>query len=204
MQEIVETGTGTSLAVEAAGQGETLLLIQGMSGHGAMWGAALVDELARDFEVVTYDHRGIGESARADDPFSIADLAADAAGLLTALGHESAHVMGISMGGMVAQELTLRAPERVRSVTFGCTTPGGPGAFDAPGPGRMVEAIGTRDAEHATRVGFEVRLEVTPDDVLHPEPVQVALTRTEARALDLHPGDRVWLRPAVGAQAVGG
>lgn len=55
-----------------------------------------------------------------------------------------------------------------------------------------------------TRVGFEVRLEITPDDVLHPEPVQVALTRTEARALDLHPGDRVWLRPAVGAQAVGG
>ena len=53
-----------------------------------------------------------------------------------------------------------------------------------------------------TRVGFEVRLEVTPDDALHPEPVQVALTRTEARALDLHPGDRVWLRPAVGAQSV--
>ena len=53
-----------------------------------------------------------------------------------------------------------------------------------------------------TRVGFEVRLEITPDDVLHPEPVQVALTRTEARALDLNLGDRVWLRPAVGAQSV--
>ncbi|WP_425545844.1 TOBE-like domain-containing protein [Aeromicrobium alkaliterrae] len=53
-----------------------------------------------------------------------------------------------------------------------------------------------------TRVGFEVRLEVTPEDALHPEPVQVALTRTEARALDLHVGDRVWLRPAVGAQSV--
>ncbi|MCK5892296.1 TOBE-like domain-containing protein [Aeromicrobium sp.] len=53
-----------------------------------------------------------------------------------------------------------------------------------------------------TRVGFEVRLEITPDDVLHPDPVQVALTRTEARALDLHLGDQVWLRPAVGAQTV--
>lgn len=53
-----------------------------------------------------------------------------------------------------------------------------------------------------TRVGFEVRLEITPDDVLHPDPVQVALTRTEARALDLNLGDRVWLRPAVGAQSV--
>lgn len=158
MQEIVETGTGTSLAVETVGEGESLLLIQGMSGHGGMWGSALVDELARDFEVVIYDHRGIGESARAEDPFSIVDLADDAAGLLTALGRDSAHVMGISMGGMVAQELALRAPDRVRSVTFGCTTPGGPGAFDAPGPGRMVEAIGTRDPEHATRVGFEVNV----------------------------------------------
>ncbi|MDF1706023.1 MAG: alpha/beta hydrolase [Aeromicrobium sp.] len=158
MQEIVEIGTGTSLAVETAGAGETLLLIQGMSGHGGMWGPALVDELARDFEVVTYDHRGIGESARADDPFSIADLAADADGLLAALGRESAHVMGISMGGMVAQELVLRCPERIRTVTFGCTSPGGPGAFDAPGPGRVVEAISTRDPELATRVGFEVNV----------------------------------------------
>lgn len=53
-----------------------------------------------------------------------------------------------------------------------------------------------------TRVGFEVRLEVTPDDVLHPDPVQVSLTRTEATGLGLHLGDRVWLRPQVGAQKV--
>ncbi len=53
-----------------------------------------------------------------------------------------------------------------------------------------------------TRVGFEVRLEVTPDDVLHPEPVQVVVTRAEATALGLHPGDQVWLRPQVGAQTV--
>jgi sulfate transport system ATP-binding protein len=53
-----------------------------------------------------------------------------------------------------------------------------------------------------TRVGFEIRLEVTPDDVLHPEPVQVALTRTEATALQLHEGDQVWLRPRAGAEAV--
>lgn len=53
-----------------------------------------------------------------------------------------------------------------------------------------------------TRVGFEIRLEVTPDDVLHPDPVQVSLTRTDATALGLHPGDRVWLRPAPGADRV--
>jgi len=158
MTDVVEIGTGTALAVETVGAGEPLLLVQGMSGHAGMWGAELVDDLARDFQVVAYDHRGIGESARADDPFTIADLADDAAALLTALGVESAHVMGISMGGMVAQELALRAPERVRSLVLGCTTAGGPGAFDAPGPGRMVEAISTRDPERATAVGFEVNV----------------------------------------------
>ncbi|KQY60020.1 sulfate ABC transporter ATP-binding protein [Aeromicrobium sp. Root495] len=55
-----------------------------------------------------------------------------------------------------------------------------------------------------TRVGFEIRLEVTPEDVLHPEPVQVVVTRAEATALDLHEGDRVWLRPQVGADQVAG
>jgi sulfate transport system ATP-binding protein len=55
-----------------------------------------------------------------------------------------------------------------------------------------------------TRVGFEIRLEVTPDDVLHPEPVQVIVTRTEATALQLHEGDLVWLRPRVGAESVAG
>ena len=50
-----------------------------------------------------------------------------------------------------------------------------------------------------TRVGFEIRLEVTPDDVIHAAPVQVVVTRAEATALGLHPGDRVWLRPQVGA-----
>ncbi|AXT84095.1 sulfate ABC transporter ATP-binding protein [Aeromicrobium sp. A1-2] len=53
-----------------------------------------------------------------------------------------------------------------------------------------------------TRVGFEIRLEVTPDDVLHPDPVQVVITRAEATALQLHLGDLVWLRPRVGAEQV--
>ena len=55
-----------------------------------------------------------------------------------------------------------------------------------------------------TRVGFEIRLEVTPDDVLHPDPVQVVVTRAEATALQLHEGDMVWLRPRVGADQVSG
>ncbi len=158
MNTSVELSTGTTVAVETTGSGDPLLLIQGMSGHLAMWGDAFISDLARTFEVITFDHRGVGTSSPATENFTVTDLATDAAALLEALGHESAHVMGISMGGMVAQELTLSFPKRARSLVLGCTTPGGPEAFDAPGPGLMVEAIQTRDPAVATRVGFDVNV----------------------------------------------
>lgn len=166
MQYIINTETGQALDVEITGEGEPLLLIQGMSGHGGMWGDAFLEPLAREYEVISYDHRGVGASSRADGPFTIADLADDAAALLAALGRDSAHVLGISMGGMVAQELALRTPERVRSLVLGCTTAGGPEAFAAPGPGRLLEAIATRDPQLATQVAFEVN--VSPEFAAHP------------------------------------
>src|SRR3954465_1811784 len=122
------TVAGRRLFHQRRGTGEPLLLIQGMSGTHLSWGEPFATDLERDFDVVAYDHRGIGRSDRVDDPFSIADLAEDAAGLLDALGWETAHVMGISMGGMVAQELALRHPERIRTLTLGCTYCGGPGS----------------------------------------------------------------------------
>jgi pimeloyl-ACP methyl ester carboxylesterase len=99
-----------------------------MSGTHLAWGEPFLAQLDRDFDVVTYDHRGIGRSAVTQRPFSIADLADDAAGLLGELGWDSAHVVGISMGGMVAQELVLRHPERVRTLTLAVTFAAG-GAY---------------------------------------------------------------------------
>ena len=115
----------TSLFYERRGTGAPLLLIQGMSGTQASWGEPFLRALDREFDLVAYDHRGIGRSAPWRTPFTIVDLAQDARALLDHLGWERAHVLGISMGGMVAQELALEHPERIRTLALGCTYCGG-------------------------------------------------------------------------------
>jgi pimeloyl-ACP methyl ester carboxylesterase len=120
--------SGTELHYLRAGEGEPLLLIQGMSATHLAWGRPFLDELERSFDVIVFDNRGMGLSGQAELPFTIADLAADTAGLLDALELESAHVAGISMGGMIAQELALAHPERIRTLTIGASYCGGPEA----------------------------------------------------------------------------
>lgn len=139
---------------------EPLLLIQGMSGTHLAWGEPFVSELEADFDVVAYDHRGIGRSDPATEPFTIAELAADAAGLLDELGWETAHVVGISMGGMVAQELALAHPERIRTLTLGCTYCGGEGSELAPPATleKLAAGMQSGDRELAIRNAFEVNV----------------------------------------------
>ncbi|HEX3324546.1 MAG TPA: alpha/beta hydrolase, partial [Solirubrobacterales bacterium] len=120
---------GAELNYERAGSGEPLLLIQGMSATHLAWGEAFLSELRQSFDCVVFDNRGIGLSAPTEGRFTTADMAADAAGLLDALEIERAHVFGISMGGMIAQELALAHPERISSLTLGCTYCGGEGSL---------------------------------------------------------------------------
>src|SRR3954453_1874035 len=142
------------------GQGEPLLLIMGMSGSSLLWGEDFLSALQRDFDVIAVDNRGTGDSPRAEEPFSIADMADDAVEALDELGIESAHVLGISMGGMIAQELVLRQPERVRTLTLGCTYAGGPeGRLASPGGG-PTPADGRRAGGRggAVRAAWEVNV----------------------------------------------
>jgi 3-oxoadipate enol-lactonase len=148
------------LSYDRDGDGPPLLLIMGMSGTKHHWGEALLEELRRDFETIVYDHRDAGDSTRTEQPFTIADLAEDAAGLLSALEVDSAHVMGISMGGMIAQELVLAHPDRLRSLTLGCSYCGGAGSALA-GEGvmrKLAEGMSSGDRERAIRASWEVNV----------------------------------------------
>ncbi|HEY6729758.1 MAG TPA: alpha/beta hydrolase [Solirubrobacterales bacterium] len=154
------TVRGTELHFERAGSGEPLLLIQGMSGTHVSWGEPFKGALEESFDVVGFDNRGIGLSARIEDPFTIAEMAEDTAALLEELGIESAHVLGISMGGMIAQELALGHPDKLRSLTLGCTYCGGSGSELMPQENaeKLLVGLSSGDRDQAIRAGYEVNL----------------------------------------------
>lgn len=142
------------IAWEALGDGPALLLIMGLGYDRHGWGP-LPALLAEDFRVVAYDNRGIGESDVPPGPYSTEEMAGDALSVLDAAGIDRAHVVGTSLGGMVAQELVLAAPERVDHLVLACTTPGG---STFPIPQRTLDLVArfpTLPPEEAYRLGVE-------------------------------------------------
>jgi pimeloyl-ACP methyl ester carboxylesterase len=110
------------LYYEEHGAGDPLLLIMGLGADSAAW-MFQVPDFARYYRTVVFDNRGVGRSAKPPGPYSIAQMADDTAGLLDAVGIDRCHVVGVSMGGMIAQEMALRHPARVRGLVLACTYP---------------------------------------------------------------------------------
>jgi pimeloyl-ACP methyl ester carboxylesterase len=154
---------GNELHFVRAGSGEPMLLIQGMSATHMSWGRPFLELLEESFDCIVFDNRGMGLSGPATMPFTTADLAADPLGLLDALELERAHVVGISMGGMVAQELALAHPARIRTLTLGATYCGGPeGTLMDPEDLQMLgAAMASGDREQVLRAMWEINL--SPD-----------------------------------------
>jgi 3-oxoadipate enol-lactonase len=121
---------GAKIYWDEQGTGEPLLLIMGLSYPSYMWHRTR-PALTQSYRTIAFDNRGVGQSDVPPGVYSIASMASDAAAVLDAAGVQSAHVFGVSMGGMIAQEFALQYPKRVRSLILGCTASGGPHAVQA-------------------------------------------------------------------------
>ena len=117
---------------EINGTGPRLLFINGSGGDLRRKPSIFDSSLAEHFEILAHDQRGLGQTDRPDIPYTMADYAIDANALLEAVGWDRCSVLGISFGGMVAQEFALRYPHRIQRLVLACTSSGGAGGASYP------------------------------------------------------------------------
>ena len=174
---------GIDLYYERAGDGPRLLFLNG-SGSTLASSALLLAPFIERFEVVAHDQRGLGRTEIPPGPYSMGDYAEDALALLDHVGWDSCRIFGISFGGMVAQELAVRAPERVERLALVCTSAGGEAGASFP--------LHERAAELST-----VDTRYTPEWLADPAH---GLDRALVKARDTQPSDDPEVRRGVREQ----
>jgi 3-oxoadipate enol-lactonase len=120
---------GQTLYYEVHGEGEPLVLVMGLAADTMAW-AMQVPSFSARYRTIIFDNRDVGQSSMAAGPYEITDMAQDTLALADGLELESFHLVGVSMGGAIAQEVALAAPDRVRTLTLAMTWPRG-GAWAA-------------------------------------------------------------------------
>jgi 3-oxoadipate enol-lactonase len=218
--------------VERVRRPEPLLMIMGLAGSARAW-TRLLPHVSRRHRALVFDNRGTGDSDGVRGPLTMDDLAADALAVLDAAGEDSAHVLGVSMGGMVAQHLALAHRERVRSLLLACTTPGGRSGSP---PWRLLATAALRPVlgpdrtsgllapalyapatrfEHPERIDFDRRVrlgDATPTATLLAQMAAVARHDVRGRLGELdglsvtviHGADDVLVPPARGRELAAG
>jgi len=171
----VDHMNGVELYWEQRGSGPRLLFCNG-SGLTLHDVRLLLDPLTASFDLLAWDYRGFGRSAPGTHPYTMADVAADAAGLLEVVGWESCRVVGVSFGGMVAQEFAVTHPQRVERLALACTSAGGEGGSSYPLQKLLELPPGQRGAE-----------------------LKLADSRCDRRWLEAHPADRAIAERLTGA-----
>ena len=133
---------------EIAGAGPKLLYINGTGGDLRKKPNVFDLPLIEHFTVLAYDQRGLGQTSKPNQPYTMQGYANDAAALMDALGWEKAHVLGVSFGGMVAQELVINYPQKINKLVLACTSSGGAGGESYP----LHELAGLSQDEKAEKV----------------------------------------------------
>jgi len=186
---------------EIRGKGPRLLVISGTGGDLRRSPSIFEMPIARHFEILAYDQRGLGQTSRPDIPYTMVDYADDANALLEAVGWDRCLVMGISFGGMVAQEFTLRHPHRVERLVLASTSSGGAGGASYP----LHELAGLTVDEYARKI---VYLSDTRQDAVwqaaNPAQFQLLLDQTLAglRVGADEPGRQMGARRQLEARAL--
>jgi len=156
---------GLDINYKILGKGEPLLLIIGLSFSLLDWGTEFPNLLAEHYQVILFDNRDAGETSHAAAAYTLADIATDAVGLLNALNIPKAHVLGISMGGMIAQQLALQYPDKLSQLILGCTVAGGScsqlGSFGDVLNGNLLDFLFPSDFTQANQARLATFFETT-------------------------------------------